>query len=84
MQNATTAARALGREIEVFKAGTRDDIEVAFATLGGHRFDAVFVAPDPMFASQSARIAALAALHALPASYFSVQPWPYLTRLSKP
>ena len=71
VRNATTAARALGLEIEVFRAGTSDEIDAAFATLGGLRFDAVFVAPDPMFASEFIRIVALAARHTLPASYFS-------------
>ena len=71
-QNAAAAGQALGLETKVFNAGTTNEIDVAFATLGGQRPDAHFVGPDPtMFASEFMRIVCLAARHALPASYFS-------------
>lgn len=70
-QNAAAAAQALGLETKVFNAGTTNEIDVAFATLGGQRPDALFVGPDPMFASEFMRIVSLATRHALPASYFS-------------
>ena len=63
------AARALGLQIAVLKASTSREIEAAFSTLVPDRADALFVAPDGFFTSRRVQIAALAARHALPASY---------------
>jgi len=63
------AARTLGLHIQVFNASTSLEIDAAFAALVAWRPDAVFVAPDGFFTSRRVQLAALAARHALPASY---------------
>ena len=63
------AARALGLQIQIFHASTGLEIDAAFAALVPTRPDALFVAPDGFFTSRRVQIAALAARHALPASY---------------
>ena len=63
------AARALGLQIQTFNASTSREIDAAFATLVPERPDALFVAPDGFFISRRVQLAALAARHALPATY---------------
>src|SRR5262249_40421269 len=63
------AARALGLQIQVLRAGTSREIEAAFATLARDRADAFFVAPDGFFTSRRVQFATLAARHAIPAAY---------------
>jgi hypothetical protein len=46
------AARALGLQIAVLKAGTSGEIETAFATLRRELADALFVGPDPVFVTR--------------------------------
>jgi len=50
-------------------ASTSLGIDAAFAALIAWRPDALFVAPDGFFTSRRVQLAALAARHALPASY---------------
>ncbi len=68
-RSVTSAARALGLEIEIFNASTGAEIESAFAALVGWRADALFVGAGPFFSGQRTVLAGLAARHALPASY---------------
>jgi len=63
------AARALGLQIQTFNASTSREIDAAFATLVPERPEALFVAPDGFFTSRRVQLAALAARHALPATY---------------
>jgi putative ABC transport system substrate-binding protein len=63
------AARTLGLQIQVFNASSSPEIDAAFAALVAWRPDALFVAPDGFFISRRVQLAALAARHALPASY---------------
>ena len=63
------AARSLGLQIQVIKASTSRDIDVAFATLIRDRADALFVVPDAFFVSRRVQLATLAARHAIPATY---------------
>jgi ABC-type uncharacterized transport system substrate-binding protein len=65
------AARALGLQIQVLKAGTSREIEAAFATLVRDGADALFVAPDGFFASRYVQIVTLAMRHRTPAAYSS-------------
>src|SRR5262245_35394808 len=53
------AARALGLQTQVLKASTSREIEAAFATLVRDRADALFVAPDGLFASRRVQFATL-------------------------
>jgi len=68
VRDATETARALGRDIKLFNAGTVGEIDTAFAALVAWRAGAVFVVPDPFFSNRSAQIATLAARHVLPTS----------------
>jgi putative ABC transport system substrate-binding protein len=63
------AARTLGLQIQIFNATTSLEIDAAFAALVPGRPDALFVAPDGFFTSRRVQLAALAARHALPATY---------------
>jgi putative ABC transport system substrate-binding protein len=64
-----TAAGSLGLKLVLAKAATESDLETAFAELVRQRARAVFVAPDSFFFGHRLAIIALAARHALPASY---------------
>ncbi|HEX2552171.1 MAG TPA: ABC transporter substrate-binding protein [Microvirga sp.] len=64
-----TAARALGREIVVEKGTTGDEVERAFQTFTGRGAGAVLVGGGAAFNSMREKVIALAARHALPASY---------------
>ena len=68
VRDATETARALGRDIQVFNAGTVGEIDTAFAALVAWRAGAVFVGPDPFFGGRNAQIVTLAARHMLPTS----------------
>jgi putative ABC transport system substrate-binding protein len=63
------AARVLGLSIAVFNASTYSDIEAAFASLVEKGYRALMVSSDNFFVGQHKHIVALAARHALPASY---------------
>jgi putative ABC transport system substrate-binding protein len=62
------AARAMGLQIQVLKAGTSQEIDAAFATIARER-SALFVGNDPFFTSRRVQIAILAAHHAIPSTY---------------
>jgi putative ABC transport system substrate-binding protein len=68
-RNAQTAAAALGRTLEIFDAGSNDNIDIAFASLVQKRMDAVLVGPDPLFNDRRVQIVSLAARHAVPTIY---------------
>jgi putative ABC transport system substrate-binding protein len=68
VRDATETARALGRDIKVFNAGTVGEIDTAFAALVAWRAGAVFVGSDPLFVVRNAQIVTLAARHMLPTS----------------
>jgi putative tryptophan/tyrosine transport system substrate-binding protein len=63
------AAAAVGREIEVFYAGTNTEIDTAFASLGQKGADALLVSPQILFIERRTQIIALAARHAVPVIY---------------
>jgi putative ABC transport system substrate-binding protein len=63
------AARALGLQLQILNASTKDEIEAAFDTLVRDRIDALFVAPDPFFISQRDQFATLTARYRIPAAY---------------
>jgi ABC-type uncharacterized transport system substrate-binding protein len=63
------AARSLGRQIEIVKAGSEQDFETAFAAIARLRPRALLVAADPFFNSRRQKLVAQAARYALPAIY---------------
>ena len=67
------AARAMGVQIQVFKASTSREIDAAFATLGSERPDALFVGASPFLIDRRVQLAQLAARHAVPAIYHDRQ-----------
>jgi putative ABC transport system substrate-binding protein len=71
VQHATTAARELGLEIEVFNVSTARELDAAFAALDGRRPDALFIGPDPFFNSLATQLVTAASRQALPTSAFN-------------
>jgi putative ABC transport system substrate-binding protein len=69
LRDVPEAARALGLQIQILNASTKDEIEAAFVTLARDRIDALFVTPDPFFISQRDQFATLTARYRIPAAY---------------
>ncbi|HSR76376.1 MAG TPA: ABC transporter substrate-binding protein [Xanthobacteraceae bacterium] len=63
------AARAIGLQLHLLKAGTVRDIDTAFATLVEKRAGALLVATDGFLLGRCDQLVALAGRHALPAMY---------------
>jgi putative tryptophan/tyrosine transport system substrate-binding protein len=64
-----TAARTLGRQIEVLTASTNREIDMAFASLVQKRADALLVSPNTLFGSRRVQLVTLAARDRIPAIY---------------
>ena len=69
LRDVETAARAIGLQIQVLKANTVSEIDMAFTTLARERADALFVVPDAFFNSRRVQLAILAARHMFPAAF---------------
>jgi putative tryptophan/tyrosine transport system substrate-binding protein len=69
VEDVQAAASGLGLQIEVFTASTIREIDAVYASLVRQRVDALFVGPDPFFASRRVHLALEAARHAVPATY---------------
>jgi putative tryptophan/tyrosine transport system substrate-binding protein len=69
IQEMETAARALGRQIVVAKAGTDRDFETVFETLALRSIQALVIGGDPFFNSQAQQLVALAGRYAIPTIY---------------
>jgi putative ABC transport system substrate-binding protein len=63
------AASQLGQTIRIFKASGEDEFAAAFEAMAREGAGALYVIADPFFTSRAARLVALAAEHAIPASY---------------
>jgi ABC-type uncharacterized transport system substrate-binding protein len=68
-RDVTTAASAIGFQIDVMQASDSREIEAAFGALVRNRADALLVGSDTFFVSRRLQIATLAARHAMPAVY---------------
>jgi putative ABC transport system substrate-binding protein len=66
-----TAAGAMGLDIRVLNASTRDEIDDAYATLARERPDALFISSGPFFSDRRVQMAHLATRYALPAIHGS-------------
>jgi putative ABC transport system substrate-binding protein len=69
LRDVEPAARTMGLQIQVLKASTSSEINVAFATFLRERPDALFVGTEPFFTSRRAQMVQLAARHMIPAAY---------------
>jgi ABC-type uncharacterized transport system substrate-binding protein len=65
----TTAAGAIGVQIDIQQAGDSRGIEAAFAAFVRNRTDALVVGADPYFFSRRVQLATLATRHVIPAIY---------------
>jgi putative ABC transport system substrate-binding protein len=66
---AQAAAHVLGIRLTILNAVDESDFSQVFANLADQHADALFVSADPFFASKHERLVALAAQHAIPATY---------------
>jgi putative ABC transport system substrate-binding protein len=64
-----TAARVLGLDVHIENASSERDIDAAFERFVQQRVNALFVGNDAFFVDRRDQLVALAARHALPASY---------------
>src|SRR5262249_4151578 len=69
MKDVTAAALAIGVQIDVVRASSSSEIEVAFATLVRNRVDALVFAADSFLTSRRLQLATWATRHAIPAVY---------------
>jgi ABC-type uncharacterized transport system substrate-binding protein len=70
LQAAQMAARSLGLEILVLRAGTEGELDTALATTAQQRTDALLVASDTFFVGRREQVVTLAARHQIPAIYY--------------
>ena len=66
LRDVEAAARAMGLQIQVFKASTSREVDAAFATLVSEH---LFVGSSPFLIDRRVQLAQLAARHAVPAIY---------------
>jgi putative ABC transport system substrate-binding protein len=72
----STAARAIGVQLQILRVSTEGEVDAAFATLVRERAGALAVGGDAFLNSRRDQIVALAARHGVPGIY----PWPeYVT-----
>jgi putative ABC transport system substrate-binding protein len=69
LRQAEGAARALGLQLQILKAGSPAEIDAAFAAMSSQRAGGVLVLRDSLFLAQRTQITALAAKSRLPAVY---------------
>jgi putative tryptophan/tyrosine transport system substrate-binding protein len=69
VRSAQDAARALALQILIVNASTEGEVDAAFARLVQQRAGALFVQGEPFLISRRDQIIALAARHAIPASF---------------
>ena len=65
-QSAQDRADTFGQRLLVLKAGTPDEIDVAFATLANERASAVIVSAGPFYPSRAGQLAGLARRYSVP------------------
>jgi putative ABC transport system substrate-binding protein len=69
LRDVESAARVMGLQMQVVRAGTRQEIDAAFEAFARERPDALFVGLDPFLNSRRVQLAQLATLHRIPAAY---------------
>jgi putative ABC transport system substrate-binding protein len=66
---AAAGTRIVGLQIQVLKAGTRQEIDAAFARMARERPDALFISSDPFFTSRRVQLVSLTMRHAIPTAF---------------
>jgi ABC-type uncharacterized transport system substrate-binding protein len=69
LEQARSAATALGLELALVEARSPDELERAVAAIAGARAQALFPFPSPMLFTERRRIVELAAMHRLPGMF---------------
>jgi putative ABC transport system substrate-binding protein len=69
LQGVNSAARALGRQIQIVNATNERELDAAFASLAQSKAGALLIASNAYFTSRRDQIVALAAQRAIPAIY---------------
>jgi putative ABC transport system substrate-binding protein len=69
LRDVEPSARTMKLQIQVFNAGTRQEIDAAFATFVRERPDALLVGSDTFFTSRRAHLVNLATRHAIPTAF---------------
>jgi putative tryptophan/tyrosine transport system substrate-binding protein len=69
LRDVNSAARALGRQIQIVNATNERELDAAFASLAQRKAGALHIAASAYFTSRRDQIVALAAQHAIPAIY---------------
>jgi ABC-type uncharacterized transport system substrate-binding protein len=69
LRDVESAARVMGLQVQVVRAGTRQEIDTAFEALARERPDALFVGLDPFLNSRRVQLAQLATHYRIPAAY---------------
>jgi putative ABC transport system substrate-binding protein len=64
-----SAAKIIGRDVEVLGASTNRDIDAAFATIVHKRIDALVIGPHGLFNNRRVQLVTLASRHAVPTIY---------------
>jgi putative ABC transport system substrate-binding protein len=69
LRDVEPAARAMGLQIQIFRASTSREIDAAFTSFVHEKPDALFVNGDPFLNARRVQLALLAGRHGLPAIY---------------
>ena len=69
VQQMQEAARKLGLSVQVARASTEQELDVAFANMVQQQVGALLVAQEPSYAGRRQQITALAARYGIPATY---------------
>ena len=69
LRDLESVAQATGLQVDIFYAGTRQEIDAVFAILVRGRHDALFVGADPFFSSRRVQLVNLAMRHAIPTAF---------------
>jgi putative ABC transport system substrate-binding protein len=69
LRDAKAAAATIGLQIQILNATTIGEIDAAFASPARERSDALFVAPDSLFASRHVQFVILTARNNIPATF---------------
>ena len=67
------AAKVIGRQVDVLEVRTPGDIDTAFATMASRHADALLIGTGTFTSNNRGLIVALAARHALPAMYSTIE-----------